>query len=249
MINILTTTPGVDEAAQIDSLALANEIAEKASAEATTSSMSIWDLCFGGGAFSVVLMCLLFALFFVMVFIFVDRFIAIRKATTIDSNFMNRIRDFISEGNIEAAIDLCRRTNSPIARMVEKGIERIGRPMSDIQTAIENVANVEVAKLETSLPWLSSIAGGAPMIGFLGTVVGMVQVFMNMSANQSGAIELSQLSEGMFVAMITTVGGLVVGIPAYFAYNYLVARIEKLVFRMEATTIAFMDILNKPVQK
>ena len=249
MINILTTTPGVDEAAQIDSLALANEIAEKASAEATTSSMSIWDLCFGGGAFSVVLMCLLFALFFVMVFIFVDRFIAIRKATTIDSNFMNRIRDFISEGNIEAAIDLCRRTNSPIARMVEKGIERIGRPMSDIQTAIENVANVEVAKLETSLPWLSSIAGGAPMIGFLGTVVGMVQVFMNMSANQSGAIELSQLSEGMFVAMITTVGGLVVGIPAYFAYNYLVARIEKLVFRMEATTIAFMDILNQPVKK
>lgn len=249
MINILTTTPGVDEAAQIDSLALANEIAEKASAEATTSSMSIWDLCFGGGVFSVVLMCLLFALFFVMVFIFVDRFIAIRKATTIDSNFMNRIRDFISEGNIEAAIDLCRRTNSPIARMVEKGIERIGRPMSDIQTAIENVANVEVAKLETSLPWLSSIAGGAPMIGFLGTVVGMVQVFMNMSANQSGAIELSQLSEGMFVAMITTVGGLVVGIPAYFAYNYLVARIEKLVFRMEATTIAFMDILNQPVQK
>ena len=249
MINILTTTPGVDEAAQIDSLALANEIAEKASAEATTSSMSIWDLCFGGGAFSVVLMCLLFALFFVMVFIFVDRFIAIRKATTIDSNFMNRIRDYISEGNIEAAIDLCRRTNSPIARMVEKGIERIGRPMSDIQTAIENVANVEVAKLETSLPWLSSIAGGAPMIGFLGTVVGMVQVFMNMSANQSGAIELSQLSEGMFVAMITTVGGLVVGIPAYFAYNYLVARIEKLVFRMEATTIAFMDILSQPVQK
>lgn len=249
MINILTTTPGVDEAAQIDSLALANEIAEKTSAEATTSSMSIWDLCFGGGAFSVVLMCLLFALFFVMVFIFVDRFIAIRKATTIDSNFMNRIRDYISEGNIEAAIDLCRRTNSPIARMVEKGIERIGRPMSDIQTAIENVANVEVAKLETSLPWLSSIAGGAPMIGFLGTVVGMVQVFMNMSANQSGAIELSQLSEGMFVAMITTVGGLVVGIPAYFAYNYLVARIEKLVFRMEATTIAFMDILNQPVQK
>lgn len=249
MINILTTTPGVDEAAQIDSLALANEIAEKASAEATTSSMSIWDLCFGGGAFSVVLMCLLFALFFVMVFIFVDRFIAIRKATTIDANFMNRIRDFISEGNIEAAIDLCRRTNSPIARMVEKGIERIGRPMSDIQTAIENVANVEVAKLETSLPWLSSIAGGAPMIGFLGTVVGMVQVFLNMSNNQSGAIELSQLSQGMYVAMVTTVGGLIVGIPAYFAYNYLVARIEKLVFRMEATTIAFMDILNQPVQK
>jgi biopolymer transport protein ExbB len=249
MINILTTTPGVETVEQVDSLALANEIAQNTAAAAESGSISIWQLCFGGGAFSVVLMCLLIALFFVMVFIFVDRFVAIRKATTIDANFMNRIRDFISEGNINAAVDLCRRTNSPIARMVEKGIERIGRPMSDIQTAIENVANVEVAKLETSLPWLSSIAGGAPMIGFLGTVVGMVQVFMNMSANQSGAIELSQLSEGMFVAMITTVGGLVVGIPAYFAYNYLVARIEKLVFRMEATTIAFMDILNQPVQK
>ena len=249
MINILATTPGVDNVEQVDSLALANEIASKTAEGATESSISIWDLCFGGGAFSVVLMCLLIALLFVLVFIFVDRFIAIRRASAIDYNFMNRIRDFISEGNIEAAIDLCRRTNSPIARMVEKGIERIGRPMSDIQTAIENVANVEVAKLETSLPWLSSIAGGAPMIGFLGTVVGMVQVFMNMSANGSGVIELSQLSEGMFVAMVTTVGGLVVGIPAYFAYNYLVARIEKLVFRMEATTIAFMDILNQPVQK
>ena len=162
---------------------------------------------------------------------------------------MNRIRDFISEGNIVAAIDLCRRTDSPVARMIEKGIERIGRPMADIQTSIENVANVEVAKLESGLPWLASISGGAPMIGFLGTVVGMVQVFISMSANTSGAIELAQLSAGMYVAMVTTVGGLIVGIPSYFAHNYLVARIERLVFRMEATTIAFMDILNQPVQK
>ncbi|MBQ1174466.1 MAG: MotA/TolQ/ExbB proton channel family protein [Alistipes sp.] len=245
MINILTTTPGVENGGQVDSLALANDAIQPAQDKAAELSVGFWDLFMGGGW----LMWVLVALACVMIFIFVERFIAIRKATTIDKNFMNRIRDYISEGNIDAAVDLCRRTNSPIARMVEKGIERIGRPMSDIQTAIENVANVEVAKLETGLPWLSSIAGGAPMIGFLGTVVGMVQVFMNMSANQSGAIELSQLSEGMFVAMITTVGGLVVGIPAYFAYNYLVARIEKLVFRMEATTIAFMDILNQPVQK
>ncbi|MBO7198603.1 MAG: MotA/TolQ/ExbB proton channel family protein [Alistipes sp.] len=208
-------------------------------------SVGFWDLFMGGGW----LMWVLVLLACVMIFIFVERFLAIRKATTIDKLFMNRIRDFISDGNIGAAVDLCRRTNSPIARMVEKGIERIGRPMSDIQTAIENVANVEVAKLETGLPWLSSIAGGAPMIGFLGTVVGMVQVFIDMSANQSGTIELAQLSSGMYVAMVTTVGGLIVGIPAYFAYNYLVARIEKLVFRMEATTIAFMDILNQPVQK
>ena len=171
------------------------------------------------------------------------------KATRLDNNFMNRIRDYILEGNINAAIDLCRRTDSPVARMIEKGIERIGRPMSDIQTSIENVANVEVAKLETGLPWLASISGGAPMIGFLGTVVGMVQVFISMSANTSGAIELAQLSSGMYVAMVTTVGGLMVGIPSYFAHNYLVARIERLIFRMEATTIAFMDILNQPVQK
>ena len=245
MINILTTTPGVENGGQVDSLALANEAIQPAQDKAAELSGGFWDLFRGGGW----LMWVLVALACVMIFIFVERFIAIRKATTIDKNFMNRIRDYISEGNIDAAVDLCRRTNSPIARMVEKGIERIGRPMSDIQTAIENVANVEVAKLETGLPWLSSIAGGAPMIGFLGTVVGMVQVFIDMSANQSGTIELAQLSSGMYVAMVTTVGGLVVGIPAYFAYNYLVARIEKLIFRMEATTIAFMDILNQPVQK
>lgn len=251
MINILATTPGVEGGeltqAQLDSLALINEqnAAAEAATEAAAQSVGFWELFQSGGW----LMWVLVALACVMIFIFVERFIAIQKATTIDRNFMNRIRDFISDGNIDAAIDLCRRTNSPIARMVEKGIERIGRPMSDIQTSIENVANVEVAKLESGLPWLSSIAGGAPMIGFLGTVVGMVQVFMGMSATQSGAIELAQLSEGMYVAMVTTVGGLIVGIPAYFAYNYLVARIEKLIFRMEATTIAFMDILNQPVQK
>ena len=207
--------------------------------------VGFWDLFLAGGW----LMWVLVLLAGVMIFIFVERFLAIRKATQIDANFMNRIRDCISEGNIDAAIDLCRRTDSPIARMVEKGIERIGRPMGDIQTAIENVANVEVAKLETGLPWLASISGGAPMIGFLGTVVGMVGVFIDMSAKSSGGIQINDLADGMYLAMVTTVGGLVVGIPAYFAHNYLVARIEKLIFRMEASTIAFMDILNQPVQK
>ena len=215
--------------------------------EETTPVLQVgfWDLFLAGGW----LMWVLVLLAGVMIFIFVERFLAIRKATQIDPNFMNRIRDYISEGNIDAAIDLCRRTDSPIARMVEKGIERIGRPMGDIQTAIENVANVEVAKLETGLPWLASISGGAPMIGFLGTVVGMVGVFIDMSAKSSGGIQINDLADGMYLAMVTTVGGLVVGIPAYFAHNYLVARIEKLIFRMEASTIAFMDILNQPVQK
>ena len=250
MANILTAN-GVVEAtteltqAQIDSLAMANQAMEGAAQTTENLSIGFWNLFMEGGW----LMWVLVALAGVMIFIFVERFIAIRKATRLDNNFMNRIRDYILEGNINAAIDLCRRTDSPVARMIEKGIERIGRPMADIQTAIENVANVEVAKLESGLPWLASISGGAPMIGFLGTVVGMVQVFIDMSANQSGAIELSHLSAGMYVAMVTTVGGLIVGIPAYFAHNYLVARIEKLIFRMEATTIAFMDILNQPVQK
>ena len=241
MINLLT----IDGAEQIAQGAENPTVNTTVTETAENLSISFWDLFMSGGW----LMWVLVALAAVMIFIFVERFIAIRRATRIDKNFMNRIRDFILEGNINAATDLCRRTDSPIARMVEKGIERIGRPMGDIQTAIENVANVEVAKMETGLPWLASISGGAPMIGFLGTVVGMVQVFIDMSANQSGAIELSQLSAGMYVAMVTTVGGLIVGIPAYFGHNYLGARIEKLIFRMEATTIAFMDILNQPVQK
>jgi biopolymer transport protein ExbB len=242
MINLLSIE-GVEQAVETaaENPAINTTITETAE----NLSISFWDLFMGGGW----LMWVLVALAAVMIFIFVERFLAIRKASQIDKHFMNRIRDYILEGNINSAVDLCRRTDSPIARMIEKGIERIGRPMGDIQSAIENVANVEVAKLEAGLPWLASISGGAPMIGFLGTVVGMVQVFIDMSANQTGGIELGQLSAGMYVAMVTTVGGLIVGIPAYFAHNYLVARIERLVFHMEATTIAFMDILNQPVQK
>ena len=245
-MNILTTNPLVQSAEELAQTNVDSLASVEGAAEAAESlSIGFWELFASGGW----LMWVLVLLAAVMIFIFVERFIAIRKATTLDNNFMNRIRDSILEGNINAAIDLCRRTESPVARMIEKGIERIGRPMSDIQTSIENVANVEVAKLESGLPWLASISGGAPMIGFLGTVVGMVQVFISMSANTSGAIELAQLSAGMYVAMVTTVGGLIVGIPSYFAHNYLVARIERLIFRMEATTIAFMDILNQPVQK
>ncbi|MDE6139489.1 MAG: MotA/TolQ/ExbB proton channel family protein [Alistipes sp.] len=225
--------------------AMTTGLSEAAAPAADTVSIGFWELFAGGGW----LMWVLVALAGVMVFIFVERFVAMRKATQIDNNFMDRIRDYIWEGKIGSAIDLCRRTDSPVARMIEKGIERIGRPMSDIQTSIENVANLEVAKLEKGLPTLATISGGAPMIGFLGTVVGMVQVFISMSANSTGGVNIGDLSAGMYVAMVTTVGGLIVGIPAYFAHNYLVARIEKLVFQMEATSIAFMDILNQPVQK
>lgn len=206
--------------------------------------MSLGKLFLAGGW----LMWPLLVLGGVTIFIFVERYIAIRKASQWDANFMNRIRDYIYDGKIASAIDLCKSTNTPISRMVVKGIERIGRPMADVQNAIENVANLEVSRLETGLPALASIAGGAPMIGFLGTVIGMVQAFMSM-AEASGAVDMSILSTGMYVAMITTVAGLLVGIPAYFGYNYLVAKIERLVFHMESSSIAFMDILNQPVDK
>ena len=221
------------------------QTAEVAQQTTEAGQMSLWQLFNSGGW----LMWVLLALGGVTVFIFVERFLAIRKASKgMYMGFMNRIRDAISDGNIRAAVDMCRRADTPIARMVEKGIERLGRPMADVQSAIENVANLEVSRLETSLPFLATIAGGAPMIGFLGTVIGMVQTFMDMSA-AGGTVDMALLSGGMYVAMITTVGGLIVGIPAYFGYNYLVAEIEKLVFRMEANSIAFMDILNQPAQK
>ena len=218
--------------------------AAEAVATSEETRMGLWKLFSMGGW----LMWPLLALGGVTIFIFVERFMAIRKASVLDMNFMNRIRDYISDGKISTAVNLCRKTDTPIARMIEKGIERIGRPMSDVQSAIENVANLEVSKLENGLPFLATIAGGAPMIGFLGTVLGMVQTFMDMAA-AGGTVDLSLLASGMYVAMVTTVGGLIVGIPAYFGYNYLVARIEKLVFQMEANSIAFMDILNQPVQK
>ncbi len=223
----------------VDSTALVNELTET-----TSKSMSLWELFQAGGW----LMWVLLGLGGFVVFIFAERFISIRKATQLDMNFMNRIRDYISDGRIDAALDACRRTDTPIARMIEKGIERIGRPMSDVQTAIENAANLEVAKLEKGLPYLSMISGGAPMIGFLGTVIGMVQAFMAMEG-AGGVVDMSVLAGGMYIAMLTTVAGLIVGIPAYFGYNYLVARIERLIFRMEANSIAFMDILNQPVRK
>lgn len=222
----------------------AGEIVETVAAATTSETMSFGQLFIAGGW----LMWVLLVLGGITIYIFVERFIAIRKATQWDMGFMSRIRDFIYEGRMAAAVDLCKSTNTPIARMVIKGIERIGRPMSDVQSAIENVANLEVAKLEKGLPALASIAGGAPMIGFLGTVIGLVQTFMNMAA-AGGTVDMTMLSDGMYVAMITTVGGLIVGIPAYFGYNYLVSRIERLVFQMEANSIAFMDILNKPVNK
>ncbi|MDE6871680.1 MAG: MotA/TolQ/ExbB proton channel family protein [Bacteroidales bacterium] len=204
-------------------------------------SFSLIDMAAKGGW----LMLVLLILSIVAIYIFGNKWWMIHKAGQIDKNFMKDIHELIHEGKIKSAVELCRRYDSPVARLVEKGIERIGRPLSDIQTAVENMGNVEVARLEKNLPLLATIAGGAPMIGFLGTVMGMIQAFFNMS--QAGNnIDITLLSGGIYTAMVTTVGGLIVGIIAYFGYNYLTSEISNLVFKMENTTIEFMDMLHEP---
>lgn len=204
-------------------------------------TFSLFEMATKGGW----LMLVLLLLSLVALYIFGSKWWMIYNAGKIDKNFMNNIHELIHEGKMKTAIDLCRQYDSPIARLVEKGIERIGRPLSDIQTAVENMGNVEVARLEKGLPMLATIAGGAPMIGFLGTVAGMIKAFFNMS--QAGNnIDITLLSGGIYEAMVTTVGGLIVGIIAYFGYNWLTSRISNLVFKMESTTIDFMDMLHEP---
>ncbi len=189
------------------------------------------------------LMIPLFLLSAISIFIFFERWSMIRKAKERDNRFLNRVRDLLYEGRVDKAIQLCRSKKSPLGRMIERGIMMQGRPNSEVQAAIENIGNLEVSRLENGLPFLATVAGGAPMIGFLGTVIGMVQAFMNLSS-AGGSVDMALLSSGIYTAMITTVAGLVVGIPAYFGYNFLTAKIEKIVFQMEANTMAFIDIIN-----
>lgn len=210
----------------------------------TEKTLSILELIANGGWY---IMIPLGILSVVAVYIFIERFIAIRKASVEDPQFMNQIRDFIHDGKIDAANHLCKQTDTTFARMIEKGVKRIGKPLSDISTAVENVGKLELFKLEQSLSTLATIAGAAPMIGFLGTVIGMIIVFHEMRISDSG-IEIEALSGGIMQAMVTTVAGLVIGIIAYIAYNVLVARVEKVVYRMEATTIEFMDLLQEPAE-
>lgn len=207
------------------------------------TELTLWDLMVKGGW----VMIPIILLSFVAAYIFIERYYVIRKATREDVNFMNRIKDYIHEGKIESAVALCKSTDTPSARMVEKGISRLGRPLQDISTAIENVGKLEISKLEKGFPTLATITGAEPMLGFLGTVIGMVQSFYAMS--QAGNnVEVSMMSGGIYTALITTVAGLIVGILGYFAYNTLVVRVEKVVFNLEATLTEFMDILNEPVK-
>ncbi|NCC88286.1 MAG: MotA/TolQ/ExbB proton channel family protein, partial [Clostridia bacterium] len=206
-------------------------------------TMSFFDMALKGGWIMIVLA----VLSIIAVYIFIDRIMAISKASKEQKSFMDNIKNFIFEGKIDQALDNCRMNEGPLARMIEKGVLRIGRPLGDVNAAVENVGKQEVARLEKGLPVLASIAGGAPMIGFLGTVMGMVRAFYDM-ATAGNNIDVTLLSNGIYTAMVTTVGGLIVGIIAYFGYNILVARVNNLVARLETKTTEFMDILNEPAK-
>ncbi|MDF1672648.1 MAG: MotA/TolQ/ExbB proton channel family protein [Vicingaceae bacterium] len=208
-------------------------------------TLSLWELVTSGGIGGAVIMITLLVLSIMAVYIIIERFLAIKKASKEDANLLNQVKDHILEGKIDAAKSVCAANQSPIARMIEKGISRIGKPLQDIGTAVETTGKLELNKLEKNLSTLATISGAAPMIGFLGTVIGMILVFHEM-ASGGGGVDLNTLSEGIFTAMMTTVAGLVVGIIAYIGYNTLVAKVEKIVFVMEARTTEFLDILHEP---
>lgn len=211
----------------------------------TTSGpeISLWNLCLEGGWIMIVLGVLLL----ICIYVFTERAIVIGRASRQDDTFMKRIKDYILEGQIASAEKLCRDTNTPYARLIAKGISRIGRPMQDVLVTIENVGNMEVASLSKGFTWLATIAGAAPMIGFLGTVIGMVQSFYAIAQSGSSA-QIGDFAGGIYTALVTTVGGLIVGIIAMFAYNYLVSRLNTTMNRMEARTMDFMDLLNEPAK-
>lgn len=190
-------------------------------------------------------MIALAVLLLVGVYIAIERAIIVAKASHQDETFMKRICDYIHDGEIDAAKELCRNSDTPYGRLIGKGISRIGRPMNDVLVTIENTGNMEIASLSKGLPWLATIAGAAPMLGFLGTVIGMVESFYAIAASGNSA-QIGDFAGGIYTALVTTVAGLIVGIVAMFAYNYLVARVNKVMNMLEARTMEFMDLLNEP---
>lgn len=235
----LLQIPAQSAGTPIDSL---STIASTAN-EAATSTLSVFELAAKGGW----IMILLALLSIVAIFIFVRKVLEIRAAAKEENSFMERIKDYIHEGKIDSAKRLCADKDTPSARMIAKGLTRLGRPMSDIMVAIENTGNVEIGRLEKGLPIIATIAAGAPMIGFLGTVTGMVRAFFDMANAGNAGVDVALLSGGIYEALVTTVGGLVVGIVTLFAYNYLVALVDKVVNNMESKTLEFMDVLNEPI--
>ena len=219
------------------------EVLEAISDEKT---LSIYKLIVDGGLGGQIIISILFVLLTVSLYIYFERFFAIKAASKVDKNFMNQIKDYVSNGKLDAATVLCKKTNSPTARLIEKGISRIGKPLEDINKAIENAGKLEVYQLEKNVSVIATIAGAAPMIGFLGTVLGMMSTFHQMAQGGSGGIKIEDLSEGIMFAMTTTVAGLIVGIIAYVGYNLLVGKVDKVVHDMENKSMEFMDLLHQP---
>jgi biopolymer transport protein ExbB len=217
-----------------------------AAPEVTTKTLSILDLMLSGGIGGQLIMGTMLVLSVLAVYLFVNRLSAIRRADKLDAQFMRDIKDFIASGNMQSAINTCERSDTPVARMILKGIKRIGKPLSDISASVENQGKLEIQLLERNMPYLATIAGGAPMIGFLGTVIGMVLSFGEM-ANAGAGVQIDMLAEGIYVAMTTTVAGLIVGIAAYFGYNYLVMRVDSVIYKMEVSATEFLDLLHEPI--
>lgn len=218
-------------------------VAASAEPIAPVKEMSFWDLCSQGGILMIpIALLLIFSIYF-----FIERWIVIRRANHTDPNFMRRIKDYILEGEIESAQNLCKKTDTCSSRLIAKGISRIGRPMNDVLVAIENTGNIEIAKLSKGLPWLATTAAGAPMLGFLGTVIGMVEAFYSI-ANSGTSADIATFSGGIYTALVTTVAGLIVGVIALFAYNTLVAKINNVMTSLEGSTMEFMDLLNLPAE-
>ncbi|NJB83272.1 MotA/TolQ/ExbB proton channel family protein [Wenyingzhuangia aestuarii] len=209
-------------------------------------TLSIFELIMDGGVGGQIIMGILFLLLIVGVYIYVERFLSIKAASKEDKNFMNQIKEQISMGNIDAAKALCAKVDTPVANLIQKGVSRIGKPLDDINTAIENAGKLEIYKLEKNVSVLATISGAAPMIGFLGTVIGMI-ISIHEIANAGGQIDIKMLSDGLYTAMTTTVGGLIVGIISYITYNHLVVKTDKVVYQMEAKSVEFLDLLNEPM--
>ncbi len=214
--------------------------------ESVEKTLSIIELIGSGGTAGMIIIAILFLLMIVATYIYFERLFAIKAAAKIDSNFMNQIKDHVSHGKIDSAQLLCAQVNSPVSRLINKGITRIGKPLEDINTAIETAGRLEVYNLEKNVSVLATISSVAPMIGFLGTVIGMILSIFEI-ANSGGQIDIKQLSDGLYTAMTTTVGGLIVGIIAYMAYNHLVVKTDKVVYQMEANSLEFLDHLNEPI--
>ena len=230
----------------MSTISIQDEMAIQLDSESVEKTLSIIELIKSGGLAGQLIIALLAVLLVVALYIYFERLFTIKAASKVDANFMNQIKDHVVNGKIEAAKAVCIQVNSPVSRLIDKGISRIGRPLADINSAIENAGKLEVYALEKNVSILATISGAAPMIGFLGTVIGMILSIFEI-ANSGGQIDIKLLADGLYTAMTTTVAGLVVGIVAYIAFNHLVGRTNKVVYQMEANSVEFLDLLNEPI--